>query len=299
MSQVYFEEIQVKSVINRVQAPDMGLKWTINPYRGCQHACVYCFARKYHLELGYNPGTDFNTRIIVKVNAPQVAREQLRSPGWKHEHILLGAACDPWQQAEARYGITREILKALLAHQNSISILTKSTLILRDADLLADLAKVAEVQVNFSVGTLDEAVWQEVEPETPKPSKRIEAMGRLVELGVPAGVMLAPIIPGLSDDPASLEAVIRAAAEQGANHVSPVTLHLRPGAKEWFMPFLRETYPYLEPRYAQLYKGAYAPHEYTEAVARTVQQLKRKWGFDRPRLPRPTPQPRGQMALAL
>ena len=299
MAQVIFEEIRVKSIINRVHAPNLGIEWTINPYRGCQHACIYCFAREFHRELGYNPGEDFNTRIIVKVNAAQVLREQLRSPSWKHEPIVLGTACDPWQQAEARYGITRDILKGLLAHQNPVSILTKSTLIVRDADLLSALADVADLQVNFSVGTLSEEVWKRVEPETPRPLKRIEAMGRLAALGISAGVMLAPIIPGLSDDPASLEAVIKAAAEHGARHVTPITLHLRPGSREWFMPFLREAYPYLEQRYAHLYKGPYAAREYTEAVGRTVEELKQKWGFTATR-PQPARTPlRGQLALAL
>lgn len=281
MPKTFYEEIHCKTVLNRVNGGNFSFRWTINPYRGCQHACVYCFARKTHEYLGYDIGHDFDHRIVVKVNAPSVLRQELRRPGWKRELIALGTACDPYQQAETRYRITRGIITALRDSANPVSILTKSTIITQDLDLLKELASVASLTVSFSVGTLNEEIWQRVEPGTPRPIKRLESMGRLAKAGIRTGIMLAPILPELTDTPESLNQVIRAAAEYGAQHVLPIVLHLRPGSKEWFMPFLREAYPYLTPQYQRLYKGAYAPASYTQEVYEVVEALKEKWGFSK------------------
>ena len=239
------EEIAPKSVLNKVESEYFNFRWTINPYRGCQHACVYCFARNTHSYLGYNTGDDFNNHVVVKSGAAQVLRRELQRPSWRKELIMLGASVDPWQPLEAKYRITRSILRVLRDAANPLGALTKSTLVTRDIDLLAELAAQAPVRINFSVGTLNERVWREAEPGTPHPLRRIEAMGKLVAAGVPAGVMLAPIMPGLTDSEESIDGVVRAAAEHGAHFVSPVVLHLRPGTKEWFMPWLRHTYPAL------------------------------------------------------
>ena len=298
MATAVVEEIEPTSIINHVESDMFNFRWTINPYRGCQHSCVYCFARNTHSYFGYNTGDDFNNRIVVKMNAEAKLREELRRPGWKKELILLGASVDPWQPLEAKYQITRGILRALRDHGNPLSILTKSTLILRDADLLADLAKVAPVRVAFSVGTLDEEVWRLAEPGTPKPIKRIEVMGRLVDAGVPAGIMLAPVMPGLSDSDESIEGVVKAAAEHGAHFLNPVILHLRPGTKEWFMPWLRTMYPGLLAAYAKLYpkKYAYAPDEFQERVNKRVHYFMAKWHLGQGQA---VPVPKGQMALPL
>ena len=299
MSTAVVEEIEPRSIINRVQSDMFNFRWTINPYRGCQHSCVYCFARNTHSYYGYNTGDDFNNRIVVKLNAEQLLRQELRRPGWRKELILLGASVDPWQPMEAKYKITRGILKALRDFANPLAILTKSTLILRDMDYLADLARVAPVRVNFSVGTLDETVWKLAEPGTPHPMKRIEAMGRLVQAGVPAGIMLAPVMPGLTDSDESIEGVIRAAAEHGAQFLAPVVLHLRPGTKEWFMPWLRETFPSLLAHYSTLYprRYAYTPEEFQERVRERVHYFTDKWGLARQNLLAETP--KGQLALPL
>ena len=190
MAKAYFEEIQCKTLINRVQG-GMPFRWTINPYRGCQHACIYCFARSTHQYLGYNAGPDFDQRIVVKVNAPEVLREELRRPGWRRELIALGTSCDPYEPAERQYQLTQRILELLRDHANPVSITTKSVLVTRDLDLLAALSRVADCRVNFSIGTLDEDVWRKTEPGTPKPMKRMEAMQQLVEAGVSAGVLMA------------------------------------------------------------------------------------------------------------
>ncbi len=296
MPDIIFEEIECKSAINRVSAPNMPFRWTLNPYRGCQHACTYCYARGMHEHLGYDAGRDFETRIVVKVNAPEMLRRDLGRPGWGREMIAIGTACDPYQAAELRYSLTHRILKVLREFANPASIVTKSPGIVRDADVLEDLSREAELTVNFSISTLDEDVWQRIEPGTAKPSKRLEAMRLLSERGVPCGGLLAPILPGLTDDPAALERVVDAAREHGASFVHDNVLHLKPGTKEWFMPFLREAYPHLSERYAKYYRGPYAPRTYTQEVHRLLDGLRTKYDL----LPRPRVLPSaGQLQLAM
>ncbi|OGO51348.1 MAG: hypothetical protein A2148_10625 [Chloroflexi bacterium RBG_16_68_14] len=298
MPQVTFEEIECKSALNRVQVPSMPhLRWSLNPYRGCQHACVYCFARGNHEYLGYNAGRDFERRIIVKVNLVEVLRRELRRPGWKREHVTIGTACDPYQQAELKYGLTRGALQSFRDYASPCSLITKSPHILRDLPVLRELATVAECTVLFSVATLREEVWRHIEPETARPVRRLEALAQLTEAGVRCGVMLAPIIPGLTDDAENLEAVVEAAREHGAAFVGENVLYLKPGTKEWFLPFLRETYPHLLPQYERFYRGAYAPRRYTEEVCAVVQELRERWGLTPRR--EPPREPVGQLALAL
>ena len=298
MPQVTFEEIECKSALNRVRVPAMPhLRWSLNPYRGCQHACVYCFARGTHEYLGYNAGEDFNRRIVVKVNLVEVVRRELRRPGWRREPVTLGTACDPYQQAELKYGLTRGALQAFRDHASPCSLITKSPNVVRDQQLLQELSAVAECTVLFSVPTLKEEIWRHIEPETAKPMHRLEAMAQLTEAGVRCGVMLAPIIPGLTDDAENLEAVVRAAREHGAAFVGDNVLYLKPGTKEWFMPFLREIYPHLLPQYERFYRGAYAPERYTENVREVVEEIRQRWGLT------PREQPRrqqvGQLELAI
>ncbi|MDP3767360.1 MAG: radical SAM protein, partial [Dehalococcoidia bacterium] len=275
MSGVTFEEIECKNALNRVEVPSMpSLRWSLNPYRGCQHACVYCFARGNHEYLGYNTGRDFDQRIIVKTNLVEVLRRELRRPSWKREQVTIGTACDPYQQAELKYGLTRGSLQAFRDAASPCSLITKSPSVVRDLSVLRELSGVAECTVVFSVATLREEVWRHIEPETAKPVARLEAMARLSNAGVRCGVMLAPIIPGLTDDEENMESVVRAAREHGAAFVGDNVLYLKPGTKEWFMPFLRETYPHLLPQYERFYRGSFAPRRYTEEVHETVQALR-------------------------
>jgi DNA repair photolyase len=288
MPQVTFEEIECKSALNRVKIPQMPhLRWSLNPYRGCQHACVYCFARGNHEFLGYNTGRDFDQRIVVKTNVVPVLRTELRRTAWRRDAVTIGTACDPYQQAELKYGLTRGCLQAFRDFANPCSLITKSPSITRDLQVLRELSGAAECTIVFSIATLREEVWQHIEPETAKPLRRLEAMAKLVEAGVRCGVMLAPIIPGLTDDKENMEAVVAAAQEHGASFVGDNVLYLKPGTKEWFMPFLRESYPHLLPQYLKFYKGAYAPQRYTEEVHDTVQALRERWGLtsrdERPR----------------
>jgi DNA repair photolyase len=232
------------------------------------------------------------------MNAAEVLRRELRRPSWKKEMVLLGTACDPYQQAEIKYGITRQLLDVMLQFGQPVHMLTKSPAVVRDADVWARLAAVTDAQVAFSIPTLDEAVWKKMEPGTAKPARRFEALRELTRAGVPCGVMIAPIIPGVTDDERRLEEVIAAAKEAGAAFIAPNVLYLKPGTKEWFMPALRSAYPHLAGKYQRYYRGPYAPKDYTREVVALVGRLRDKWGFPSERPPRKTP-PDTQMPLAI
>jgi DNA repair photolyase len=270
---ITFIETEAKSIINRVPGGALPFDWTINPYRGCSHACVYCFARPTHTYLDMNAGRDFENKIVVKVNASEVLRRELAARRWKGEHIAMGTGTDPYQRAEGRYRLMRGIIEALIDHRNPFSILTKGTLILRDLDLLQRAAEVAPVSAAFSIGTLDERVWRETEPGTPHPKARMEAVRTLTEAGIPTGILMAPILPGLSDAPEQLRAVVEAAIEAGATHVSPILLHLRPGVREEFFPWLETEHPDLVERYLRMYRQPYGPKAMRDALGRQVSSL--------------------------
>lgn len=237
-----------------------------------------CFARPTHTYLDLNAGTDFDTKIVVKVNAVELLARELRKKSWTGESIAMGTNTDPYQRAEGHYKLTRGILKELNAVRNPYSILTKGTLIQRDIDLLQEGASVTDVHANFSVGTVNEEVWKKTEPGTPHPMKRLEVVGKLNEAGIPCGVLMAPILPGISDSPEQLEATVKAIAESGATHISPIVLHLRPGVKEEFLPWLESAYPNLIRPYEEMYKRTNAPKETRERIGKTVANYRRKYG---------------------
>ena len=274
-------EVEAKSIINRVPGDSLPFDWTINPYRGCSHACTYCFARPTHTFLDMNAGRDFESKIVVKVNAPEVLRRELAASRWKGELIAMGTGTDPYQRVEGRYRLTRSIIEVLVERRNPFSILTKGTLILRDIDLLQAASAHAAVSAAFSIGTLDERVWRETEPGTPHPKARIEAVATLNQAGIPTGVLMAPVLPGISDAPEQMRAVVEAALEAGATHVSPILLHLRPGVREEFMPWLQQHHPDLVERYASLYRRPYASRQDRERLGRDVTTLiraaRRRW----------------------
>jgi len=204
------------------------------------------------------------------VNAPAVLRRELAAKRWNGEHIAMGTGTDPYQRVEGRYRLMRGIIEALIDHRNPFSILTKGTLITRDLDLLVRAAEHAPVSAAFSIGTLDEAVWRETEPGTPSPKARIEAVRTLVDAGIPTGVLMAPILPGISDAPSQMRAVVEAALDAGASHVSPIMLHLRPGVREEFMPWLQAQHPDLVDRYEHLYRTPYGPKALRNALSKRV-----------------------------
>jgi DNA repair photolyase len=280
-----FFEVQAKSVVNRVpEASRMPFRWTINPYRGCQHACVYCFARNSHTYLDFDAGADFNTRVVVKVNAPELVRKKMAARGWQGEHIAMGTNVDCYQRAEGRYQLMPGIIGALKDAANPFSILTKGTLILRDIELLAEAAEITDVGLNVSVGFIDKDLWRSVEPGTPAPGRRLEACAALNERGLRCGVLMGPVVPFLSDSPAQLDEAVRQIAAAGATHVMPIVLHLRPGTRDWFFGWLRAQHPGLVDRYLELYgRSAYAPKAYQARIAGQVRELADKHGIGRPR----------------
>ncbi len=264
-----FLHVNARSIINAVPASSkMPFRYTINAYRGCSHACVYCFARPTHEYLGLGAGEDFERRIVVKVNAVELARAELSSPRWRGDLIAMGTNTDPYQPAEGKYHLTRGIVAALSERRNPFSILTKSTLVLRDASLLAEAARRTSVRVNLSVGTLDRQVWRLTEPGTPPPDKRLEVVRRLNEAGVPCGVLVAPVLPGLSDQDGQVQAVVEACRQAGAVSIATVALHLRPGVREHFMSWLEGARPELMALYLERFRrGAYQPRREQQRLA--------------------------------
>ena len=278
-----FYEIRAKSVINRVPGRSrVPFEWTINPYRGCSHACTYCFARNTHTYLDLDAGHDFDSRVIVKVNAGELVRRELSAPRWRGDHIAMGTNVDCYQRAEGRYRLMPEILAALRDFANPFSILTKGTLILRDLPLLREAARVTSVGVSFSVGFVDESLWRSVEPGTPSPRRRLDAVRALTDAGFSVGVLMAPILPLLTDTDESIETTVAAIAAAGASSLTPLPLHLRPGAREWYAEWLAREFPDLAPRYRELYRGgSYLPKVYSRDVTQRVHRAVRRHGLHR------------------
>ena len=258
---VRFYEVRAKSALNRVpNRSRMPFRWTINPYRGCTHACTYCFARPTHTYLDLDAGRDFEREIVVKVNAPELVRAELARPAWDGEHVALGTNTDPYQWVESRYRLLPPIWEAMRDAANPASVLTKSPLILRDLPLLRQIAERTSFQANLSVPTLDERAWRATEPHTPHPRKRLEAVGELNRAGIPTGVLIAPLMPGINDSPAQVERILELATEAGATDIGGVALHLRGEVRGIFFDWLRDQRPDLVERYEELYRrGAYAP----------------------------------------
>ncbi|HEY3774480.1 MAG TPA: radical SAM protein [Solirubrobacteraceae bacterium] len=256
-----FYEVRAKSILNRVpEASRMPFRWTINPFRGCTHACNFCFARPTHLYLDLDAGRDFEREIVVKVNAPERLRVELRRPSWKGEHIALGTNTDPYQWVEGRYKLMRGIWQAMIDARNPGSVLTKSPLLLRDLDLMLELNRRADFSAALSVPTIDEQAWRATEPHTPNPRARLEAVAKLTAAGIRTGVLVAPLMPGINDDPEQVREILRLCSEAGAAYVTGIALHLRSGVRQVFMEWLRSERPELVDRYRELYRrGAYAP----------------------------------------
>jgi DNA repair photolyase len=281
-----FYEVRAKSVLNRVPGKSqVPFRWTINVYRGCTHACVYCFARPTHKYLDFNAGRDFEREIIVKVNAPEVLRVQLAKPSWKHEHVALGTNTDPYQWVEGRYRLMEGIWEAMRDFANPCSVLTKSPLLLRDLPLMLEIAERASFSACLSIPTLDEKAWRATEPHTPNPRARLEAVAELNRAGIPTGVLIAPLMPGINDAPHQIEPLLDLATAAGATSIGGLALHLRGEVKGIFMDWLRSQRPDLLERYEELYsRGAYAPREERERLARLVRRGPgRARGFTRTR----------------
>ncbi|MFL5866020.1 MAG: radical SAM protein [Thermoleophilaceae bacterium] len=290
---IRFYEVQAKSVVNRVpKASRMPFRFTINPYRGCSHSCVYCFARPTHEYLDFNAGRDFEREIVVKVNAPEVARAELSRPSWKREHVALGTNTDPYQWVEGRYKLMPGIWEAMRDTRTPSSVLTKSPLLLRDIELMK---QIPEFSANLSIPTIDEKAWRATEPHTPNPYARIEAVAELNRAGIPTGVLVAPLIPGVNDQPEQVEKILELCTEAGAVSIGGIALHLRGSVKQLWFEWLEEHRPELIPMYRKLYaRGAYAPQAERDRLAALVRTGARLSPPARPDPAGPEPAPEPQ-----
>jgi len=266
----------------------MAFGWSANPYRGCVHGCHYCFARRYHAYLELGTGDDFSSVIVVKVNAPEILRRELSRPGWRRQTVALGTATDPYQPIEGQYRLTRGMLEALADARTPASVVTKGPMVIRDRDVLTGVRDRAGVSVCVSLTTLDRDRWRRLEPGTAPPHQRLRAVAALAAAGIPVGVLLAPIVPGLTTDRANLEAVVRGAAEHGASFLGTGLLHLEPGVREHFDGFLSADSPDLVSLYRRLYRGGTrAPAGVERSLATAVEELRLRHGLaERPIAPR-------------
>jgi DNA repair photolyase len=276
-----FHEVLAKSALNRVPGSSgMPFDWTVNPYRGCSHACVYCFARKTHSYLDLDTGLDFDAQVVVKTNAGQVLRRELFRGSWTREHVAMGTNTDPYQRAEGRYRLMPEIIAALADSGTPFSILTKGTLLARDIPLLKAAGRDVDVGMGISLALMDPDLARTVEPGTPTPRARLELIRRLREAGLPCGVMAMPILPWLSDSDEALDRLFGSLAAAGATGVSAGALHLRPGAREWYMTWLAKEHPQLVGKYRRLYgRGTYASQEYRTWLSGRIRFHKRNHGL--------------------
>jgi DNA repair photolyase len=274
---VEYREEPCRSALNAVKG--MAFKWSLNPYMGCVHRCTFCYVRAFERRADRPSDDRYGSSIRVKVNVAEVLRAELARPTWKREAVTIGAATDPYQPAEGRYRLTRACLEALGEAATPFGIITRGPLIVRDLDVLQEAARRADVSVNFSVPTLDEAVWRTTEPGTAPPRQRLRALKTLVDGGIRAGVGMAPILPGLSDRPELLEEVVAAAREAGATHIWANLLNLRPGTREHFLACLERDWPDELARYERLYaRRAYLRAEETKPVRSLVGDLRRRHG---------------------
>jgi DNA repair photolyase len=273
---IRFHEVRAKSALNAVPKQSrMPFRFTVNPYRGCSHACSYCFARPTHTYLDLDAGRDFEREIVVKVNVPEVLRAELARPSWKREQVALGTNTDPYQWVESRYKLMPEIWQALLDFDTPCSLVTKSPLALRDIDILKELADGPGVTVFFSVPTLDERAWRETEPHTPSPRARLEGVRKMNEAGVPSGILIAPLMPGINDSPEQVGEILRIAEDAGAISAPAMPLHLRPGVKEVFFEWMRAHRPDLMQRYEELYRNrSYVPAAEKKRIAQMVEGVR-------------------------
>jgi DNA repair photolyase len=278
-----FHEVRAKSALNAVPKDSaMPFGHTINPYRGCSHACVYCFARGTHEWLELDSGADFDQQIVVKTNLVDVLRRELARPSWKREHVALGTNTDPYQRAEGRYRLMPGVIDALARSGTPFSILTKGTLARRDVPRLAAASHDVPIGMGVSMAIWDDELHAALEPGVPTPRARLDLVRAITDAGLPCGVFLAPVLPGLTDSREHLAAAIGAIADAGATGVTVVPLHLRPGAREWFTSWLSREHPGLVGRYKRLYgRGAYVPAEYRSWLAGRVAPLLAAAGLDR------------------
>lgn len=280
---VTFHEVACKSALNKVPpASSMPFRWTVNPTRGCLHACTYCYARPTHEYLELDAGRDFETQVVVKTNVVDVLRRELARPSWRREHVALGTNTDPYQRPEGRYRLMPGIIDALADSGTPFSILTKGPLLRRDLPLLQRAAERVPVGIGVSLAMLDPNLQQSVEAGTPLPRARLDLVRAVRDAGLPCGVMVAPVLPWLTDGVEHLDALLGELAAAGATGVTVLPLHLRGSVKPWYLEWLAREHPTLVGRYRRLYAGgAYVPTPYRDWLRERTAPLLRAHGFDR------------------
>jgi DNA repair photolyase len=297
-----YREERCRSALNRVHG--MSFKWSLNPYTGCVHQCTFCFVRAFEKRADRPFDDRYGTSIRVKTNLVEVLKRELARKRWAHENVVIGTATDPYQPAEGRYRLTRGAIETLGQAHNPLSMITRGPMIVRDVDVLVEAARHAPVSVTFSVPTLDHEIWRKTEPGTAPPRQRLRALTTLIDAGIEASVGMAPILPGISDDPRLLEDVVKAARDAGATAIWTNVLYLRPGTREHFLDKLARDWPELVPRYEALYRGrAYVTKPDAEPIRREVADLRQRFEIaDRRRvrvLQVPAPPGAEQLELAL
>lgn len=292
LTEVAYEEVQCKSALNQVK--NMGFSWSLNPYTGCEHRCAFCYVRAFELRADRPSDGRYGRTIRVKVNVAGVLRGELSRKSWRRETVVIGAATDPYQPAEGRYRLTRQCVEVLKEFSNPVAVITRGPMVVRDIDVLCELARRADLHITFSIPTVDDDIWRKTEPGTAHPRQRLRAIEKLVAAGIDVGVGMAPIMPGLSDRPDQLEAVVKAARAAGATGLWAGMLHLKDGTREHFMSVLTKHWPELVPRYEQAYRErAYLPPSFGEKAMKEVARLRSAHGVaDRRRvILKPPPEP--------
>ncbi|MBZ5556122.1 MAG: radical SAM protein [Acidobacteriia bacterium] len=274
-----YQEVTCRSALNR--AAGMPFNWTLNPYRGCTHGCHYCFARRYHAQFEMNASDEFASVILVKHNLVAVLARELDKPSWTRELVAFGTATDPYQPIEGHYKLSRGAIQALTKGRTPFGLITKGPMIVRDIDVLADHARAARSTIYMSVPTVDEDAWRRLEPGTAHPLKRLRAVRELIDAGLNAGVLMAPIVPGFSSSRSKLERTVKAIADHGARFVGCNVMHLQDGTRDHFMRFLERDFPALRPRMEKLYRKTSPPEAYRREVKAMVRVLQQRYGMAR------------------
>jgi DNA repair photolyase len=277
--QARYQEVTCRSALNRVEG--MPFTWTLNPYRGCTHGCHYCFARRYHVQFEMNADDEFASVILVKHNIVDVLRRELDRPAWTRDLVAVGTATDPYQPIEGHYKLTRQAIQVLARGRTPISLVTKGPMVVRDIDVLQEQSRAAGCTICMSVPTVDDDAWRLLEPGTAHPLQRLRAVRELVDSGLNAGVLMAPIVPGFSSSRTKLERTIKAIADHGARFLGCNVMYLQDGTRAHFMKFIERDFPSMAPRFEKLYAKKYPPDAYRKEVQGMVQMLQARYGLDK------------------
>jgi DNA repair photolyase len=277
--QARYLEVTCRSALNHVQG--MPFEWTLNPYRGCTHGCHYCFARRYHVQFEMNADDEFASVILVKRNLVEVLKRELNRPAWTRDLVAFGTATDPYQPIEGHYHLSRGALEALAAARTPIGLVTKGPMVVRDRDVLKTLSEAAGCTVCMSVPTVDEDAWRILEPGTAHPLQRLRAVRELVDAGLNAGVLMAPIVPGFSSSRTKLERTIKSIADHGARFLGCNVMYLQDGTRTHFMKFIEREFPAMRSRYERLYSRKYPPDAYRNEIKGMVRILQERYGLDK------------------